>query len=131
MRRLMLENVFLTEENNILDIKLCEFFFCADAEQIASEHDNFLDKILDNTMYIGEHRYNDKFNYSFAAPEMLPPESSLVDSKRRYGFPADMWSLGCVVYNLCCGVPPFTHNKSFFHFRENQRNLEWKDSPLS
>jgi serine/threonine protein kinase len=58
-------------------------------------------------MYIGEHKYKEKFNYEMCAPEMLPQESFLTDAKRNYGHQVDMWTLGCIAFNLACGFPPF------------------------
>eukprot|EP00049_Salpingoeca_infusionum_P007176 m.116443 g.116443 ORF g.116443 m.116443 type:complete len:501 (-) comp13611_c0_seq1:686-2188(-) len=37
-------------------------------------------------------------------PEYLAPE---VLQRQRYGHPVDWWCLGCVTYEMMCGLPPF------------------------
>jgi len=36
----------------------------------------------------------------FKAPELL-------SLKKRYGFECDIWSAGCIIFNMVTGIPPF------------------------
>ena len=37
---------------------------------------------------------------TFRAPELLP-------KKKTYSEAADIWSLGCIIFNMSTGIPPF------------------------
>jgi len=41
---------------------------------------------------------------SIGTPYYMPPE---VLENKPYSFPSDIWSLGCLLYQLCAFVPPF------------------------
>ena len=47
------------------------------------------------------------YNYMFSAPEMLPPVNRIEDDRRYYGRKADIWMLGCIIFNMVTGIPPF------------------------
>lgn len=48
--------------------------------------------------------------YSFkGSPYWIAPE---VVKKEGHGFPADIWSVGCVAIELLTGYPPFYENKN-------------------
>lgn len=66
-----------------------------------------------------------------SGPEMALQENFLSDSKRHYGLPVDMWNLGCIIYNMVCGIPPFEGEKSNFHLTLNQKEQQWKTSVVS
>jgi serine/threonine protein kinase len=38
-------------------------------------------------------------------PNYIAPE--ILDRKAGHSFPVDIWSIGCIVYTLLCGRPPF------------------------
>ena len=43
-----------------------------------------------------------------SAPELLPPFEFLKNPElRHYNEQVDVWTLGCIVFNMITGVPPF------------------------
>ena len=104
-----MDSIFLKFENNVKDIRLCDLFFCCNSDQLAVEDDFFFENIFKpkNDLYIGILKYEENFNYNMSAPEMSLSENFLINSKRIYDQQVDIWNLGCIVYNLVCGVPPF------------------------
>ena len=47
---------------------------------------------------------NDAFSLC-GTPEYLAPE---ILTKEGYGKPIDWWTLGCLIYELITGIPPFS-----------------------
>lgn len=72
--------------------------------------DFYLAKILDEQIQSPILEYDD-----FPAPEIL--------DKQPYGPPSDIWSLGCILYLLLRGIPPYPFSK--------KNNLEYiKNNPI-
>ena len=114
MRKITMDSLFLVEPNTVNDIKILDLFFCCSVDGLEFEDPWFFEKIFEPSgMYIGEHVYQEKFHYEMSAPEMLPQESFLTDAKRKYSKPVDMWTLGCIAFNLACGFPPFERQEEF------------------
>ena len=57
--------------------------------------------------YQGDRVYDPKYNHFFSAPELLPPINPIANPRRNYGQKIDMWMLGCMMFNMVTGVPPF------------------------
>ncbi len=57
---------------------------------------------------------------SAGTPHYMPPEQ-LGGQWRSYGPWTDLYALGCVAYELCCGTPPFDGN-SFIHIANKHLN---------
>ena len=48
-------------------------------------------------------------------PFYLPPE---ICNQEKYTNKADIWSLGCVLYEVCCLTKPFNATKGIFNLIE-------------
>jgi serine/threonine protein kinase len=59
---------------------------------------------------------------TYIAPEVI--------NNMGYSFPADIWSVGCIIYTLLNGIPPFFYGKDIY---ENIRNCKysWKRPNIS
>ena len=55
-------------------------------------------------------------NYSHCEMQTFPYRSPEIILEADYGFPIDMWSLGCIIYEL------ITH-KVLFHYRDVKMNM--------
>uniref|UniRef100_A0A1I7RI22 non-specific serine/threonine protein kinase n=1 Tax=Bursaphelenchus xylophilus TaxID=6326 RepID=A0A1I7RI22_BURXY len=58
-----------------------------------------------------------KYTERCGTPFYLAPERM---GKKAYGFPSDVWSLGCIFYEMCTGVSPY------FGERSNEYSLRTK-----
>ena len=71
----------------------------------------------------------------YFAPEVLDRKEGLSlsggkNSNNRYGFKADMWSLGVVLYIILCGAFPFDEENLYDQLREANYSVsgpEWRD----
>lgn len=81
-RDLKLSNILLAaEHSDCLTIKVCDFGLAVQKEHPDEEH------------------------YTLCGtPNYIAPE---VASQRAHGYPADLWSVGCLFYTLVVGAPPF------------------------
>ena len=90
------ENILLCNKTNCIDVKLTDFGLAKEV------------KGNDLKTFCGTPQY--------FAPEVLKRQST-VAGRGRYGKPADMWSLGVVLYVMLSGMPPFdddSHGKLEF-----------------
>lgn len=97
-----------------------------------------------NKIFQGKQRYHHAFDHSMSAPELIPDESEfqqeITDDKairgelvqnamavRKYDFQVDVWSLGCISFNLFTGVPPFFENSDNIMFKRIKGG-DWKNN---
>ena len=80
-RDLKPENILLaSEDRNIFDIKIADLGFAAKFDK-----DTGMDLVLGTPL--------------FMAPELI--------RQQKYNEKVDVWSLGCITYQLLCGMTPF------------------------
>ncbi|KAI9359892.1 kinase-like domain-containing protein, partial [Pilaira anomala] len=65
------------------------------------------DRIPDNTARIG--RENQVGTANFMAPEALMGLGTRFGTQYKQGRPSDVWSLGCILYQMIFSKPPFGH----------------------
>ena len=78
------------EETDSNDVKLIDFSLALTQEQL-DEKKGQRDPVLEHFMKL--------------PPYFIPPE--MFSMKKNYHQSCDMWSLGCLIYNLVTGIPPF------------------------
>ena len=88
------ENLILTENNKI---KICDFG---------------IEKLLDSLI-----KTPDDNNINYSAPEIFSE-----NNENKITYKADIWSLGCVIYELCTLRSCFDANISFFDLKNNILN---------
>ena len=76
-----LDNVLL-HESSVASLRLIDFGLAVNVKQDA------------------ELLYQARGSLNYMAPEMFFPDQA-------FGYPADMWSLGVILFTLACGVLPF------------------------
>ena len=80
-RDLKLSNILMAGGQDSIKVKLCDFGLAARIEHPDEEH------------------------YTLCGtPNYIAPE---IASNQAHGYPADLWSLGCLFYTLVVGSPPF------------------------
>ena len=68
-------------------------------------------KLIDLSLSIEKFNYRDGQEdkmfemYSKMMPIFRPPE--LLSKKKKYSEKADIWSAGCIIFNMVTGIPPF------------------------
>lgn len=71
----------------------------------------------------------EKLYITAGTPNYMAPE---IINKVGYGFPADMWALGCIIYMLLNGSPPFHDRTTSAVFQNIRRgNYSWKRPHIS
>ena len=63
---------------------------------------------------------------------MLPPINQIKDPRRYYGQQVDMWLLGCIIFNMVTGVPPFYVDSDVLEKHDSEiyehiRAGEWRE----
>ena len=57
-------------------------------------------------LYYNENTKDEAFDsYQTLLPTFIAPE--LFTAKKTYSEQCDVWSLGCIIYNMVTGIPPF------------------------
>ena len=59
------------------------------------------------TNFQGLKQFHPKFKYEMCAPEVLPSDDRSVQLTNS----ADIWTLGCIIFNMVTGAPPFVEDK--------------------
>eukprot|EP00698_Gefionella_okellyi_P000596 TRINITY_DN10516_c0_g1_i1.p1 TRINITY_DN10516_c0_g1~~TRINITY_DN10516_c0_g1_i1.p1 ORF type:complete len:649 (-),score=138.75 TRINITY_DN10516_c0_g1_i1:120-2066(-) len=75
------------------------------------------------------HESGEKYAHSrVGTPLYMAPE--VFQSARGYNFSSDLWSLGCLLYELACGVSPFKEEgMSFVELVRRMKALQYKEIP--
>ena len=79
------------------------------------------------SLFLGSLTYADHFDHSMSSPELLPPINAIKQPRRWFDTKTDMWTLGCIIFNMATGVPPFyveTNNQTDLH--RCIRKADWK-----
>jgi polo-like kinase 1 len=58
-------------------------------------------------------------------PNYIAPE--VLEGKQGHSYEVDVWSLGCITYNMFTGVPPFFETNQTILF-EKIRACKWNDN---
>ena len=126
-----MDTMMFSESNNYNDIRLCDFFMAIKCEKKHNERPFLIEEIYrsPDSFFQGKKVFNPKHNHANSAPELLPPENYLTDPKRYYDFQADIWTFGCIVFNMVTGVPIFNAN-SDQELYKIIRQGEWSKSIL-
>ena len=61
-----------------------------------------------------------------SAPEMLPPTNMVGDARREYNERVDIWTIGCIIFNMFTGMPPFVSEKDkLYELHHDVREGNW------
>ena len=135
IRRLRLESICFPDPDS-KDLCLTDFLLCNYTSSLPSEKHYALEDAFTpaNSSFQGERFFMPKYNHFFSAPEMLPPINPLKDSRRYYGKQVDLWMLGCFIFNMITGVPPFFADNSkeeeSLIFAKIRLNRQWHEKML-
>ena len=94
-----------------LQIKIIDFASCYDLN--GTEFDKILEKEKENNKSI---RKKQEFKYFVGTPNYMPVESV---RNRGVSKATDMWSLGCILYQLFVGFPPFIGGSEYLIFQKS------------
>ena len=88
--------------------------------------EDILEKMPDN-LYQGHLVYANKYDHSMSSPELLPPVNRWKAPRRWFNEKTDMWTLGCIIFNMGTGVPPFYVNDNHIaSLHSNIRKADWR-----
>jgi serine/threonine protein kinase len=102
------ENLLLMDVNDdIHGVRLADFGFARRFNYSSATTTNGGDGIcIDDDIY--DDKYATSMSTKCGTPAFVPPELVL---GRKYGPKCDMWSVGCTLFMLLCGRPPFNAKK--------------------
>jgi len=116
-RDLKAENVLLSTDLQV--IKLCDF---------GSSRDVFNPHIRRTGSPVHTHRPS-TFEHYVGTPNFLSPEAI---SNTENDFVSDIWSLGCLFYQVLCGIPPFVAGSEYLiYIRIRANDLQIPSRGLS
>lgn len=109
MRRLRLEAICFTESDSIQELRLTDLLLANHLENLDGEAPYVLEEAFNppKTSFQGDRRFVPKYSHMMSAPEILPPINILKNPRRYYNQQVDIWLLGCLMFNMVTGVPPF------------------------
>ena len=112
IRRIKLDTIVFAEQDSISELRITDLFLFNYIESMPTEDPFVLEHAFTppQSSFQGERKFVPEYNHHMSAPEMLPPKNILRDNRRYYGQQADVWTLGCLIYNMVTGVPPFFNN---------------------
>ena len=91
------------------ELRLTDLLLANTIEAIEEESPFFLEEafVPPSSSFQGERKFIPEFEHFMSAPELLPAINPLKDPRRYYGQQVDMWIIGCIIFNMVAGVPPF------------------------
>ena len=118
----------LNEHGNISDIRLIDMLLAVETKKAKSEANNLLEEQIfefANKVFQGNRKFHHAFDHSMSAPELIPNEEDVKQKTRKYDVQVDVWSLGCVAFNLFTGVPPYFESSNLALFKRIRAG-EWR-----
>jgi len=92
-------------DKKIADLKLVSLLTANTKKQIKFEYPKLFEEMLDQKQTIDNViQPLLTYDHKYSAPELLSSEN---EEKRNHSYPVDIWSLGCLIYNMFTGVQPF------------------------
>lgn len=109
VRRLKLESIYFAEHESIHEVRLTDLSLCNYLENLQNEAPFHLEDAFKppKSSFLGVLKFIPQYNHSMSAPELLPPINYLQDPRRYYDQKVDVWTLGCIIFNLVTGVPAY------------------------
>ena len=109
IRRLRTDTIIFSELDSIQELRITDLILFNYLDKLGEERPYAMEEMFNppKTSYQGERRYVPEYNHQMSAPEMLPPINPLKNPRRYYDQQVDIWLLGCLIYNMVTGVPPF------------------------
>lgn len=124
----------LYEPGSIADVRLMDMLLAVKTSKTKAEAGNLLEEqifVQANKVFQGNRKFNHVFDHSMSAPELLPAEEEVKQKKRKYDVQVDVWSLGCITFNMFTGVPPFFESTNLVLYKRIQSG-DWKrNSPAT
>jgi len=130
IRRIKLESILLAENNQISELRLTDLFLFNYVDNLEGEGPTTLEDAFmpPKTSFQGERRYQHKYSHFMSAPELLPRQNYLKENRRYYDQQVDIWTLGCLIFNMVTCVPPWYNDilKHDSEVYEKIRESEWR-----
>lgn len=116
VRHMHPELLIFTQPENMNDLRLVDLMFFNYLDELEDEDPLFFSKVFlpPSTFYQGSEKFVPECDWAFSAPEMLPRMDYLKRNRKKgrlYDQKVDVWTVGCLIYNMLTGVPPFYEDK--------------------
>lgn len=89
------------------------------------ENDKSFIKICDFGLAIKKEHPDEEHYTLCGTPNYIAPE---IASQHAHGYPADLWSIGCLFYSLVVGTPPFEKEKKGSRDEDSAHGNDVKDT---